>query len=83
MTDAIITPDCDFLVPAFFSTSIKICLLKLYLAKIYFKNMENFKKKFYKNLVYFIVLGRFSLKRPRAILGIFYAHGRFSIKRPI
>ena len=83
MADAIITPVCDFLVPAFFRTSIKIYLLKLYLAKIYFKIMENYKKKFYKNLVYFIPLGRFSLKRPGAILGIFYAHGRFSIKRPI
>ena len=83
MADAIITPVCDFLVPAFFSTSIKICLLKLYLAKIYFKNMKKYMKILFKNLVDFILLGWFSLIRPGAILGIFYEHGRFSIKRPI
>ena len=40
-------------------------------------------KKLYKNLVDFILLGWFSLIRPGAILGIFYAHGWFSIKCPI
>ena len=45
MADAIITPDSDFLVPAFFRTSIKICLLKLFLAIFYFKIMKIFIEK--------------------------------------
>ena len=68
MADAIITPHCDFLVTAFFSTPIKKCLLKLFIAIINFKILEIYMKKLYKNLLCFIYLGWFSLNRPSAIL---------------
>jgi len=57
MADPIITPHCDFLVTGFFRTSIKKCLLKLFIAIIYFKNMKIYMKKLYKYLLCFIYLG--------------------------
>ena len=68
MADAIITPHCDFLVTAFFSTPIKKCLLKLFIAIIYLKIMKIYKKKLYRNLLWFCFPGWFSLNRPSEIL---------------